>query len=129
MDNATVTSYAGVHMRYIAIAGFLALGGITFRLDSGGMSGFLAMPAFNRDFGTYDPELKQYAISANLQLIFNLPTLSFAVMCSLLSGEIGSRFRRRGGYVALGVLSGAGAAMQLGATTTRTLVAGKIING
>lgn len=93
------------------------------------MSGFLAMPSFNRDFGTYNPELKQYVISANLQLIFNLPTLSFAVICSLLSGEIGSRFGRRGGYIALGLLSAVGAAIQLGATNTRTLVAGKIVNG
>ena len=93
------------------------------------MAGFLAMPAFNRDFGTYSPELKAYAISANTQLIFNLPPLAFAIICSLLSGEIGSRFGRRGGYIALGVLSGAGAAIQLGATTTNTIIAGKVVNG
>lgn len=39
------------------------------------------------------------------------------------------RFGRRGGYVALGLTSGVGAALQLGATNVSTLIAGKIING
>jgi hypothetical protein len=37
--------HSGLTARYLGIALFLSLGGITFGLDSGGMSGFLAMPS------------------------------------------------------------------------------------
>jgi len=44
-EPTVVKEHNGFTMRYLGIALFLSLGGITFGLDSGGMSGFLAMPS------------------------------------------------------------------------------------
>jgi MFS family permease len=73
----------------------VALGAVLFGLDTAAVSGVIVIKKFQQDFGELDPATGTYAIPAGSQtLLFGL-LLTGAVLASVVSGPLGTKYGRR----------------------------------
>lgn len=111
---------------YCMVVGMLA---VTQGLDIGETAGFLAMPRFNQDFGSYSAATQTWSTTAGQQTEMYGLLLGGAIVSSAASGWIGARWGRRFG-IFLGAFTGLiNPIIQATVTTWPGLMAGKFISG
>jgi len=107
----------------------IAIAPILFGLDYGGTAGFLAMPSFLRDFGSYNSASGSYAISASNQTLLTGLPLAMACVAAAFSGLVGTYLGRRFGLGLCMLASVIGPAVQASAVTWPVVVVGRSISG
>lgn len=84
---------------------------------------------FKKDFGTYYPAKHSYAVSADILLALNFPSLGTGIIAALISGQICARFGRKAGMFALATAAAASASTLLGSTSVAGIIAGRCVQG
>ncbi|KAK4934294.1 hypothetical protein LTR10_024394 [Elasticomyces elasticus] len=111
---------------YCMIVGLLA---VTQGLDIGETAGFLAMPRFNQDFGSYSAATQAWSTTAGQQTeMFGL-LLGGAIVSSAASGWIGAHWGRRFGIFLGAITAFINPIIQATVTTWPGFMVGKVISG
>lgn len=81
------------------------------------------------DFGQYNPKTKTYGFTAEQQTLIYGTTLAGALVAAAISGNIGTYLGRRWGLFLCALFSIIGPAVQIGATSYGTMIAGRALGG
>ncbi|KAL6247002.1 hypothetical protein RBB50_006309 [Rhinocladiella similis] len=99
--------------RVILYSLIIALAACSFGFDQSETGGFLAMPAFNKDFGSYDPATKSYAMSARHQTLMYGVEVAFIAIGSVGAGFISMYKGRKFGLYLCAIATIVGAGLQM----------------
>jgi SP family sugar:H+ symporter-like MFS transporter len=84
---------------------------------------------FLKDYGYYDEKTQAWNVKASVQEAINLLVLVGAILASMSSGYIGSKFGRRVGLLCIGFTAALGAVLQCSTTSFAALYIGRLFLG
>ncbi|EGX89837.1 sugar transporter, putative [Cordyceps militaris CM01] len=117
------------HRRTVSYCFVVALGPVLFGFDQAAISGTIVIPRFQRDFGSVDALTGQYIITASGQtLLFGL-LLVGAIVASVLSGPVGTRYGRKAGLYCCAGTSLIGPLVQVVAPNMGVMIFGRVLSG
>ncbi|KAM3511497.1 hypothetical protein MY11210_004855 [Beauveria gryllotalpidicola] len=107
----------------------VALGPVLFGFDQAAISGTIVIPRFQQDFGSIDRATGQRIITAGDQtMLFGL-LLAGAIVASIVSGPLGTRYGRKSGLYACSLTSLIGPLIQVFAPNMGVMVLGRVLTG
>ncbi|KAJ5579803.1 general substrate transporter [Penicillium hispanicum] len=105
----------------------MALSVFSFGFDNSVFSNIQAMDAYEKKFGSYDPQTKEWGFTAQHLAFLNALGLPAKCVGALLGGFIAERFGRRVSYIAMQFIVIAGIAVCYSAKNYGGALAGRII--
>ncbi|KAJ8079086.1 hypothetical protein AAF712_006464 [Marasmius tenuissimus] len=113
--------------RLFFIVGLMSLGNIIYGYDTASFGGVQAIPAFGRQFGTFDSKLNRFALPARTSSLLTSLAFLGKLIGTIIVGPCTEKFGHRVGMIVLCAVTIVGTIIQLTAKKAAQFLVGRII--